>query len=139
MDKLKIVEAARDHLGARSNRDLSLKLGKAPNYIHNILQDREPSEEALAELVRASGADPTLPVLRFMREKHSGDVREIIDRAIKALGPTAALVAFAISIATATPATKAEASYSSRTPENYTLCDKWVDPSGRQSAAIACK
>jgi hypothetical protein len=64
MDMLKIVEAAKANTGAKSNRDLSLKMGWAPNYVFSLLEGTRPSEEALATLLKAAGQDWNVPPLQ---------------------------------------------------------------------------
>ena len=94
-----LVDRAMSKTGARSHRELSLKLGWAHNYVHNLLKGvGKPSEEALAQLHEAAGLDPTFAVLSYMRDKHDGTVRKIIDRAIKAL--SAAAIGLALLIGT---------------------------------------
>jgi transcriptional regulator with XRE-family HTH domain len=95
-----LLDAAIKGQQARSDRDLSLKLGKAHNYVHNVRTGHTtPSPEALAELCAAAGIDPAKPVLQFIRDQHSGEVRKILDKALKLM--TAA--SFAMLICTAGP------------------------------------
>jgi len=119
MDMLKIVEAAKANTGAKSNRDLSLKMGWAPNYVFSLLEGTRPSEEALATLLKAAGQDPTAQVLQFMRDKHTGDVKKILDRALKAL--TAACV---IGLGFTASPSPSHAAVPASPAGNYTLCDK---------------
>lgn len=104
MEIAKIVERAKNAVGARSDRALSLHLGHAPNYICKLLQDENPSADALAELIEVGKGDPTVQVLQFLGDREGKRVKKIIDRALKALSAASLAVPFLLGGASEHPA-----------------------------------
>lgn len=109
MELVKIVERAKKGLGARSDRDLSQKLGHAPNYICKLLQDENPSPDALAELIEVGKDDPTVQVLQFIGEREGKRVKKIIDRALKALSAASLMLLLAATFSVTAPHSDASA------------------------------
>jgi len=95
-----LLDRVKAQIGAKNDADLSRRLGHKQGVISQWRSGKKsPDDDAMADLYRLAGLDPTEALLRKRAALSKGPAREVYERLLRSV---AALVLAAM-IATATP------------------------------------